>query len=77
MPTVYQITSAKKKLRKVNKKPNNSPKVPNISTFRIISMDPKIQRTKEVKKLIAEMELRKKQYMNAMKKLKKNSRLNK
>jgi hypothetical protein len=37
----------------------------------VIKADPRVQRMKEAKKLIAEMELRKKQYMNALKKLKK------
>lgn len=48
----------------------NTPKLPNANTYRVIKADPRIQRMKKAKKLIAEMELRKKQYMNALKKLK-------
>ena len=69
MPTVRQLQAAKKKL-KVTKKPNNSPRLPNVATFRIISTDPKTIRIKEMNKYKKEMELRKKQYMNALKKLK-------
>jgi hypothetical protein len=71
MPTAAQLKSAKKKLRKTAKKSmKNSPKLPNANTYRVIKTDPGVQRVKEAKKLIAEMELRKKQYMNALKKLK-------
>ena len=71
MPTAAQLKSAKKKLRKTAKKSmKNAPKVPNANTYRVIKADPGVQRMKEAKKLIAEMELRKKQYMNALKKLK-------
>lgn len=69
MPTAAQIKSAKKKLRKT-KKPNNAPRLPNRNTYRLTKADPKVQRAEEAKRLIAEMELRKKQYMNALKKLK-------
>lgn len=69
MPTTAQLQSAKKKLRTV-KKVNNAPRLPNANTLRLIKADPRVQRMKEAKKLIAEMELRKKQYMNALKKLK-------
>lgn len=69
MPTAAQIKSAKKKLRKT-KKPNNAPRLPNANTYRVIKADPGVQRMKEAKRLIAEMELRKRQYMNALKKLK-------
>jgi len=69
MPTAAQIKAAKEKLRKT-KKPNNAPRLPNRNTYRVIKADPGVQRMKEAKKLIAEMELRKRQYMNALKKLK-------
>ena len=69
MPTASQLTATKKKLRKT-KKPKNSPKLPNVNTYRVIRADPRVQRMKEAKKLVAEMELRKRQYMNALKKLK-------
>lgn len=69
MPTAAQLKSAKKKLRKT-RKPSNAPKLPNANTYRIIATDPGVQRVKQAKKLIAEMELRKRQYMNALKKLK-------
>tara|TARA_Y100000389_G_C17399738_1_gene484629 strand:+ start:291 stop:512 length:222 start_codon:yes stop_codon:yes gene_type:complete len=71
MPTAAQLRSTKKKLRKTTKKSmKNAPKVPNANTYRVIKTDPGVQRVKEAKKLIAEMELRKKQYMDALKKLK-------
>ena len=70
MPTVRQLQSAMKKLR-VTKKPNNAPKIPNIMTFRIITTDPATIRKKEEITLRREMEMHKKQYMNALKKLKK------
>jgi len=69
MPTTSQLAATKKKLRKT-KKPKNSPKLPNANTYRVIKADPGVQRMKEAKKLVAEMELRKRQYMNALKKLK-------
>ena len=71
MPTSSQLIATKKKLRKTTKKSmKNAPKLPNANTYRVIKADPRIQRMKKAKKLIAEMELRKKQYMNALKKLK-------
>jgi hypothetical protein len=73
MPTVRQLQAAKKKL-KVTEKPNNSPRLPNVATFRIISTDPKTIRIKEMNKYKKEMELRKKQYMNALAALKKLKR---
>ena len=69
MPTAAQIKSAKKKLRKT-KKPKSPRTLPNANTYRLIKADPRVQRMKEAKRLIAEMELRKRQYMNALKKLK-------
>ena len=70
MPTVRQLQSAKKKLRPT-KKPNNSPRIPNVATFRIITADPATIRRKNANKYRKEMEAYKKQYMAAMKKLKK------
>lgn len=70
MPTAAQLTSAKKKLRKT-KRPNNAPRLPDVATFRIIAADPRTIRKKQENALRKEMELHKKQYMNALKKLKK------
>ena len=67
MPTARQVTAAKKKLRPT-KKPNNSPRLPNVATFRIIATDPRTIRMKEYRK---EMEMHKKEYMAALAKLKK------
>jgi hypothetical protein len=69
MPTAAQLKSAKKKLRKT-KKPKSPRTLPNRNTYRLIKADPRVQRAEEVKRLIAEMELRKRQYMNALNKLK-------
>ena len=69
MPTTKQLKTAKTKLKKT-RKPSNTPTLPNANTYRIIATDPGVQRVKQAKKLIAEMELRKRQYMNALKKLK-------
>lgn len=54
MPTTKQLTSAKKKLRKVAK-PNNAPRIPSANTLRVIAADPKVRRNKEMRKLITEM----------------------
>lgn len=69
MPTVKNLVKAKKKLRSVKKPTGNQPKI-NRNAFVLAQVDPKIQRKKEAKKLIAEMVLRKKQFDNAQKKLK-------
>lgn len=69
MPTTKQLKTAKNKLKKT-RKPSNAPTLPNANAYRIIATDPGAQRAKQAKKLIAEMELRKRQYMNALKKLK-------
>ena len=70
MPTANQLKYAKTKLR-VTKKPNNTPRLPNVATFRIISTDPKTIRMKEANKYRKEMEMYKRQYMAALAKLKK------
>lgn len=69
MPTARQVTAAKKKLRPT-KKPNNSPRLPNVATFRIIMTDPRTIRMKEANKYRKEMEMHKKEYMAALAKLK-------
>lgn len=69
MPTAAQLRSAKKKLRKVVKKPNNTPRIVNSYTYIVIKTDPATIRKKEEIKLRKEMQMHKNEYMAAMKKL--------
>lgn len=70
MPTVKQLKSTK--LRKTSAKfIRNAPRLPNANTLRAIKADPKIKRDKEAIQIIREMEMHRKQYINAAKKLKK------
>lgn len=70
MPTTKQLKSTK--LRKTSAKSiRNAPRLPSANTYRVILADPRVQRSKEAQRLVAEMVTREKQYKNAIKKLKK------
>jgi hypothetical protein len=71
MPTVKQIQTAKKQLRRVIKRPNNAPKIVNRLTYIAMKTDPATLRKKQEIMLRKEMENHKKQYMAALKKLNK------
>ena len=72
MPTVKEIRKAAKKLKTTkNQRMANKPMLPNASTLRVIKADPRIKRNKEALKAMHEAEMHRKQYINAVKKLKK------
>ena len=60
MPTIKEIQSAKKKLKKTPKPKGNSPRIPTAALLRIIKADPKVSRNREFMKRVHEPTKKKK-----------------
>lgn len=72
MPTVKEIRKAAKKLKKVKQaRMANKPMLPNANTMRVIRADPKAIRNRQAMQAMHEAEMHRKEYVKAVKKLKK------